>query len=86
MSNEQLEELARLRARVADLEAELLETQAWANEAVGAAQAQTYWLDRWQLDLNELMTRPWAKWAREALRIVRGAYRRGLNLKRRYLP
>lgn len=85
MADEQLAELERLRARVAELEAELLETQAWANRAVGSAQAQTYWLDRWQLDLNALMARRWAVWAREAVRIARGTYRRGLNVKRRLL-
>ena len=54
VTDEQLAaEVERLRARVAELEAELIETHAWANRVVGAAQAQTYWLDRWQLDLND---------------------------------
>jgi hypothetical protein len=83
MSIGQREELERLRARVAELEAELLDVQAWANEAVGAAQAQTYWLDRWQLDLNALMRRRSAERLRAALRVVRAVYRRGLGLKRR---
>ncbi len=52
-SDQQLQaEVERLRARVAALEAELVEVQARANAAVAAAQERAYWLDRWHLDLN----------------------------------
>lgn len=48
-------EIAQLRARVAMLEAELLEQQRRANAAVAAAQRRVYWLDRWHLDLDRLV-------------------------------
>lgn len=50
-------ELERLRARVAQLEAELTEQAARTERIVAAAQARTYWLDRWHLDLDALMRR-----------------------------
>ncbi len=55
-------ENARLRARVEQLESELVE-QARANAAVAAAQERAYWLDRWHLDLNALMRRPGSRGA-----------------------
>jgi hypothetical protein len=84
-ADERLDELERLRARVAELEQELIEVQAWANEAVGAAQAQAYWLERWHLDLNAFMERPWAGTVLAALKAVRAVYRRALQFKRRRL-
>lgn len=74
-------ELERLRGRVDALETELVELQAWANEVVAEAQARTYWLDRWHLDLNELMRRPSADRIRAAARGLRGIYRALLRLK-----
>ncbi len=50
----------RLRARVAALEAELVEVQARTNAAIAKWQERAYWLDRWHLDLNALMRRPGA--------------------------
>lgn len=50
-------ELERLRARVAELEAELVEQAARTERIVAAAQQRTYWLDRWHVDLNALMRR-----------------------------
>lgn len=76
-------EIDRLRARVAALECELVELQAWANEAVGEAQARTYWLDRWHLDLNELMRHRGADQLRTAARGVRGVARALRRLRRR---
>jgi hypothetical protein len=76
-------ELARLRARVAALENELLEVQARANAAVAAAQERAYWLERWHLDLNALMRKPGAKEFRALLRMIRGVTRRVKKLKRR---
>ena len=74
-------ELERLRGRVDALETELIELQAWANEVVAEAQARTYWLDRWHLDLNELMRRPSADRIRAAARGLRSIYRALLRLK-----
>lgn len=72
-----------LRARVAELEERLLETEAWANRAVAAAQERTYWLERWHLDLDALMRRRSAVRARAALRALRGVYRVLVVAKRR---
>ena len=74
---------ARLRARVAALEAELIEVQARANAAVAAAQERAYWLERWHIDLNALMRKPGAKDFRALLRMIRGVTRRVKKLKRR---
>lgn len=76
-------EIAALRARVAELEAQLIETEDWANRTVGAAQERAYWLDRWHLDLNALMTRRSAILIRAALRAVRSVYRFAIVTRRR---
>jgi hypothetical protein len=68
-------ELERLRARVAALESELIEVQARANDAVAEWQDRVYWLDRWHLDLNELMQRPVTARVRALLRAVRAPVR-----------
>jgi hypothetical protein len=75
----------RLRARVAALESELVETQARTNAAVAQWQERAYWLDRLHLDLNKLMERPGANEARLALRAVRAVFWRIRRLKRRLL-
>jgi hypothetical protein len=75
----------RLRARVAALEAELVDVQARTNAAVGEWQERAYWLDRWHLDLNALMRRPGASELREVLRAVRAVMWRLKRLKRRLL-
>lgn len=69
-------ELATLRASVLALEAELAETHRRANAAIAAAQERVYWLDRWHVDLNELMRRRWAVGLRATLRAVRALLRR----------
>ena len=76
-------ELARLRARIAALEDELVEVQARANAAVAAAQERAYWLERWHVDLNALMRRPGARELRAALRGIRSVTRQLKKLKRR---
>jgi hypothetical protein len=76
-------ELARLRARIAALEDELLEVQSRANSAVAAAQDRAYWLERWHVDLNDLMRRPGAKELRAVLRVIRAVARRVKKLTRR---
>ena len=75
----------RLRARLAALEAELVEVQERTNRVVAEAQEKAYWLERWHLDLNALMERPGAAEFRGLVRIVRAVYRRALNFKRNHL-
>ena len=83
-SDQQLQaEVERLRARIAALESELVETQARANTVVAQAQERVYWLDRWHLDLNALMRRPGAAQLRGALRAVRGVAWRLKRIQRR---
>jgi hypothetical protein len=85
-SDQQLQaEIQRLRARVAALESELLETQARANAAVGEWQERAYWLDRLHINLNSLMERPGANELRLTLRAARAVYWRLKQLKRRLL-
>jgi hypothetical protein len=76
-------ELERLRARVATLESELLETQARANTVVAQAQERVYWLDRWHVDLNAVMRRPGAAQLRGTLRAIRAVVWRLKRIKRR---
>jgi hypothetical protein len=83
LSTEEREELEALRARVGALERERSEQIARANAAVAAAQERAYWLDRWHLDLNSLMSRPGAAEFRGAVRIARGVVRQVRRLKRR---
>jgi hypothetical protein len=73
----------RLRARVAELESELVEVQARTNAAVAEWQERAYWLDRWHLDLNALMRRRGAAEFRGLLRAVRSVGRTFKLLKRR---
>ena len=76
------DEISRLHELVASLEAQLLETEAWAQRAVAEAQGRTYWLDRWNLDLNQLMRRRGADRAEKLARSARAAYRAVKNLGR----
>lgn len=78
-------EIELLRARIAALEAELVDTQARANAAVGEWQERAYWLDRLHIDLNKLMERPGANELRLALRAVRAVFWRIRRIKRRLL-
>jgi len=72
----------RLRARIADLEQELLEVQTRADAVVATAQERVYWLDRWHLDLNALMEKPGAAEFRAGLRGIRWLVRRARNMTR----
>lgn len=78
-------EIVRLRTRVAELEAQLVEVEDWANKAVAAAQDRLYWLDRWHIDLNRVMERPGASELRAALRGLRALYRWWKRLERQLL-
>lgn len=73
----------RLRARVSELEAELVEVQARANAAVAHWQERAYWLDRWHLDLNALMRHRGAAELRALLRAVRSVLWAAKRARRR---
>ena len=68
-------EVERLQAQVAALERELVDQAAKANDAVARAQERTYWLDRWNLDLNALMERRGAAELRGLMRVARSGVR-----------
>ena len=68
-------EVERLRERVEEQERAHAESIKRANAALAASQDRSYWLERWQVDLNELMRRPGASEARAAMRALRGVYR-----------
>ena len=78
-------ELEALRARIATLEAERQEEAARAAAAVAEASRRLYWLDRWHLDLNVLMTKPGAAQARALIRAVRAPVRLLRRVKHRVL-
>ena len=75
MSAAEQREQDAVQARLDALEREHAEQIARAHDAVAAAQDRTYWLDRWNLDLNALMRKPGAGALRAALRAVRAVYR-----------
>jgi hypothetical protein len=69
-------EVERLRARIAELEEQLVSLQAWANRVVAEAQQRTYWLDRLHLDLDPFMRHVPFEFALGLYMKVRGIYRR----------
>lgn len=73
-----------LRERVALLEAELGHQAARANQTIAKLEERVYWLDRWHVDLNSLMSRPGASQIRALLRAIRRPYRWLVNFSRRY--
>ncbi len=80
------DEVAMLRAKIDALERELVEQAACANAAVAEAQERTYWLDRWNLDLNALMERRGAAELRGVVRLVRGMLRSARRAQLRLRP
>jgi SAM-dependent methyltransferase len=68
-------ELSALRERLEALERESAERAERANNALAAAQDRSYWLDRWQVDLNAVMRRRGAGEVRAGLRALRAVYR-----------
>lgn len=74
-TEEQQQEIERLRARVAQLEQELVDQAARTNRVVAEAQEQLYWLERWHLDLNALMRKPGAAQFRAVVRAARAIVR-----------
>ncbi|MBB4661520.1 hypothetical protein [Conexibacter arvalis] len=73
---QQQQEIERLRARVAQLERELVDQAERSARVVAEAQEQLYWLERWHVDLNALMRKPGAEEFRAAVRAVRAVMRR----------
>ena len=59
------------------------EELARAHEALAAAHDRSYWLDRWNLDLNALMRRPGAAELRAAVRAVRAVIRLSKKVARK---
>lgn len=82
-THDQPTEIERLRARVAELEAELVEQAARTERIVARAQERTYWLDRWHVDLNALMAKPGAAELRALVRALRWVVRKLKGAKRR---
>jgi hypothetical protein len=76
------DELELLQARVAELEAELLELEASANRAVVEAQEKAYWLDRWRIDINVIMDRSATQHVLAAAQRARAIYRTLIRVKR----
>jgi SAM-dependent methyltransferase len=76
-------ELEALKARLDALEREQAERTARANAAIAAAQDKSYWLDRWHVDLNELMRRRGAAELRAGFRLLRSVYRLAYNTRSR---
>jgi hypothetical protein len=77
------DELETLRARVAELERELADRTARANAAVAAAQDRNYWLDRWHIDLNQMMATRWGQLAFRTAKRARNVQRAIIRVRRR---
>ena len=77
------DENARLRARVAELEAELAAVKQETAVTVAHAQETLYWFERWGVDFNRLFSRREMEYLRKGVRGARQVYRSGLKAKRR---
>lgn len=80
---EEQSEVVALRARVAELETELQAQSRRTALVIAEAQEKLYWLERWQIDLDKVMSKPGAIPLLDALKAVRGLLRRLKFLKRR---
>lgn len=69
-------EVDELRARVAELEAQLADQARRTNNTVAEAQEKLYWLERWQIDLDDVMAKPGAVQALDAVRWLRNTLRK----------
>ena len=76
-------EIASLRSRVAELEQELEEQARRSARVVAESQEKLYWLERWGVDLDRVMTKPGAGLALEAAKGIRGVLRALKKLARR---
>src|SRR4051812_16416493 len=79
------DELAALRARVAELEAQLAEKDRATARLVAESQEKLYWLERWHVDLDRVMRKPGALRALEGLRTLRQQIWKLRRAKRRIL-
>jgi uncharacterized coiled-coil protein SlyX len=77
------DEVQALRARVAELESQLAQQARATNEIVARSQEKLYWLERWHVDLDKVMTRPGAEQALETVKKLRGVVRAMRRTKRR---
>lgn len=77
------DEVQQLRARIAELEAQLAEQSRTTNTLVAQSQEKLYWLERWHVDLDAVMRKPGAVPLLDAVRSVRGVFRKLRNVKRR---
>lgn len=68
-------EVLALRARVAELEAQLAEQSRATAALVARSQEKLYWLERWNVDLDRVMARPGAVQALDSLKAVRSVIR-----------
>ncbi|MEA2273994.1 MAG: hypothetical protein QOI98_2702 [Solirubrobacteraceae bacterium] len=75
-------ELETLRARLTELERERSEEIAGAVALAAAAQHRVYWLDRWQVDLNALMSTRRGMALRVLIRLLRWPVRIARRLAR----
>lgn len=78
-------ELERLRARVAELEAQLAEQARATNELVARSQEKLYWLERWHVDLDRVMAKRGAQRLLEVVKGVRAVVRLARTAKRKVL-
>ena len=85
MSEATEDEAAVLRARVTELEARIAEQARATNAIVARSQEKLYWLERWQVDLDALMTRPGAQQTLNAVKRMRAGVRAVRKAKRRLL-
>ena len=79
------DDIQALRRQIEAQEREHAEQIKRANAALAAAQDRSYWLERWHVDLNELMRRRGASEARAALRGLRSVYRGAYNLRQKLI-
>jgi hypothetical protein len=77
------EEIAALRARVAQLEGELAAQSRATATTVAEAQEKLYWLERWHVDLDAVMRKPGAVPALETLKKARGVARAAKKARRK---
>lgn len=79
------DEVLALRARVAELEEQLAAQSRATNALVARSQEKLYWLERWHVDLDNVMRRPGAEQALELVKKLRGGVRAARRTKRRFL-
>jgi cell division septum initiation protein DivIVA len=78
------DEIEQLRARIAELERELAIRTERANAAVAAAEERLYWVERWKVDLDDLMQRRAGRWAFRITEKARRARHTAGRIRRRF--